>query len=49
MLSNKHIILSKSEYSKQEIWKELDKIWEMVQDKTKYQAYIEKEIKDFLE
>jgi len=48
MISNKHIILSKIESGEERSWKELDKIWIMVQDRTKYEAYIENEIKIFL-
>jgi len=48
MLSNKHVILSRIESGNEKSWKELDKIWKMVRDKTKYQAYIENEINDFL-
>ena len=48
IFANKHVISSKIESDKEKSWKELDKIWEMVKDKAKYQAYIENEIKDFL-
>jgi hypothetical protein len=48
LLSNKHVILSKTESDKEKSWKELDKIWEMVGDKATYQVYIENEIKEFL-
>jgi hypothetical protein len=47
-LSNKHVILSKTESEEEKSWKELDTIWEKVKDKAEYQAYIENEIKEFL-
>ena len=48
MISNKHIILSKIESGEEKSWKELDKIWIMVQDRPIYETYIENEIKDFI-
>ena len=48
MLSNKHIILSRNESGTETYSRELEKIWEKVRDKTKYETYIENEIRAFL-
>ncbi len=45
----KHVILSKVENGKEIRWKNLDQIWVLVRSPEKYKAYIDKEVRDFLD
>ncbi len=42
------LILVKKENGKEEEWKNLEKIWELAHNESKYNAYIRKEIKAYL-
>jgi len=43
----KQVVLVEMKDGAQARWKNLDKIWDLLGDKTKFSAYIEKELKDF--
>lgn len=47
-LSTKSVVLSEVENGKEIKWKNLDKVWELLGDQTKFQGYIESEVKDFV-
>lgn len=46
-LYNKSLILMKYENGKLKEWKNLEKIWELVSNKSKYVDYVKKEIKKY--
>ena len=47
-LYNKALILVKYENGKQKEWKNLKKIWELVNDKSKYYTYVKNEVNKIL-
>jgi len=47
-LFTKSVVLSMTKDGKEVKWKNLDKIWDLVQNKQKYMDYVKCEIEDFL-
>lgn len=47
-LISKSVVVAEFEAGKQKRWKELDKIWDLLKDKTSFKNYIRAEVQEYL-